>query len=90
MPEDITVIHVEVRYFTPSLWVEMRVLQVPGAGSRSESENGVDAKAVLLWVLSDDRKQHHQHHGCGEHSNDTTSTSRYSCTATISPGNSNK
>ena len=47
------------------------MLQVPGAGSRSESENGVDAETVLLWVLSENRKQHHQRLRCGEHSNDS-------------------
>jgi hypothetical protein len=49
----------------------MRMFQVQGTGVRSEREDGVDAKTVLLWVLSEDRKQRHQHHRRGEHSNDS-------------------
>jgi hypothetical protein len=47
------------------------VLQLPGARSTSEGQDGYDAKAVLLWVLAQDRKQHHQCHRRGEHSNDS-------------------
>ena len=60
------------------------MLQAPGTGSRSESENGVDAETVLLWMLSEDRKQHHQHLRCGEHSNDSNFSH---APAAFTPGN---